>query len=161
VVAPVERHALAREQAADDLECFLEPSDLVVERNAERPELGLVPTGAEAEDEPAAGHLVDRRRHACDEPGPVKRRRRDERTERHALGRRGERRQHRPHVPRASLPPFVAVEHVIPEPHRIETARLGRPCDGDQLPPANHPLDLRQLNADCQRIAQRAHARIL
>src|SRR5215211_3388209 len=62
VVAAFESNAFAGEEAADDLERLLEARDPVVERDPERPELRLVPAGAKAEDEAAAGDLVDRDR---------------------------------------------------------------------------------------------------
>src|SRR5439155_15413574 len=48
---PVEGDPLASQQTADDLEGLLEPCGTVVEGEAEGGELGLVPSGAEAEDQ--------------------------------------------------------------------------------------------------------------
>ena len=106
-----------------------------VERDPERAELGLVPAGADAEDEATAGDLVDRRGHARDQPGRMERRRRDQRPQPHALGRRGERGERRPHVPRPALRAAVAaVEHVVAEPDRVEPRRVGGARDRDAAP---------------------------
>ena len=58
-----ERHALAVQQPADDLERLLEARDAVVERDPERAELRLVPARAERQHEAAAADLVEGRRH--------------------------------------------------------------------------------------------------
>ena len=135
VVPALERHALAAEQPADDRERLLEARHRPVERDAERAELRLVPAGADAEDEATAGDLVDRRGHARDESGRMERRRRDQRPQPHALGRRGERGERRPHVPRAALRPAVAaVEHVVAEPQRVEARRFGGARDRERAP---------------------------
>ena len=60
VPAPVEVDGTVAQERPDDRERLLEPVDAVVVREAEGAELGLVPAGAEAEDEAAAADLVDR-----------------------------------------------------------------------------------------------------
>ena len=101
--ASLERHALAREQATHDLERLLEPRGALPERDAERAELGLVPAGADPEDEPSATHLVHRRRHPGEDPGRVERRASDQRAEPDAFGGGREGRERRPRVPRPSF----------------------------------------------------------
>ena len=81
VEAPVEVDRAVLQQRPDDRERLLEPVDAMVERDAERPELGLVPAGAEAEDQPAAADLVDRRGLLGEDGGVVERRAGDQRPE--------------------------------------------------------------------------------
>src|SRR5581483_9753046 len=117
-----ERDALACEQAPDDLERLLEPRDAAVERQAEGAELVLVPAGPDAEHEPAAADLVDRRGLLRKNRGRVEGEAGDERAERHPLGRRGERGQQRPDLPRPAL--GIAVEQVVSDPDRVEADLL-------------------------------------
>ena len=87
-------------QGTDDRERLLEPGDAVVEGEAERGVLALVPSGAEAEHEAPAGDPVDGRGHLGQHRRRVEARRRDERSELHARGHGSDRRQRRPHLPR-------------------------------------------------------------
>src|SRR6185503_17926725 len=61
VELPVEVDGALTQEGADDGERLLEPIDAVIEREAERAELRVVPAGAETEDQAAATDLVDRR----------------------------------------------------------------------------------------------------
>src|SRR5581483_2522345 len=142
-------HALAGEHPPDDLERLLETGDAMVVGEPERPVLGLVPPRAEAEDEPAAADLGDRRRHLRQQPGWVEARAGDERSERHPLGDSRQRREQRPDLPGAALVASVAaVEQVVAEPDRVEAARLRDPRHRGVLGPAGLVLDLRKLDAD-------------
>ena len=147
----LERHPLAGERAPDDLERLLEARDAVVVGQAERAVLGLVPAGAEPEDEPAAAHLLDRRRHLRDQPGRMERGAGDERAELDTLGDRRQRGEHRPDLPRpALLTAVAAVEQVVAEPDRVEALLLGRAGHRGVLRPAGLVLDLGELDADPQ-----------
>ena len=149
--APLERHALAREQATHDLERLLEPRGALPERDAERAELGLVPAGADPEDEPSAAHLVDRRRHPGEDPGRVERRAGDQRAEPDAFGGRREGRERRPRVPRPAFGASVApVQQVVAEPDRVEAGGLGRASHRDDLGPPHVAFDLGELDADAE-----------
>ena len=151
VVLALERDALTRDEPAHDLERLLEAPDAPVERNAERAELRLVPAGAQAEDEPAAGDLVDRRRHARDQAGRVERGRRHQRAELHALRRRRDCCKHGPDIPRAALgASVVAIQHVVAGPDGVEAARLRAPRDRPELRPPNVALDFRKLYANVE-----------
>ena len=144
-----QRRALAGEQLPDDLEGLLEPRDAVVVRQAEGAVLGLVPAGAEAEDEAAAADLGDRRRHLREQAGRVEARAGDERAERDPLGHGGECGEQGPGLPRAALGTTVtAVEEMIAEPDRVEADRLGGPGHRDVLGPPCLALHLRQLDPD-------------
>ena len=57
VEAPVEVDGALAQERPDDRERLLEAVDAVVEREAEGPELGLVPAGAQAEHEAAAADI--------------------------------------------------------------------------------------------------------
>jgi hypothetical protein len=146
VVAAVERDVLAGEQSADDRERLLEPRDEVVERQPERAELHLVPAAAEAEDEPTAGELVRRGRHAREQARWVERGAGDERAELDALGDPREPGERRPGIPRAA--DRVAVEQMVADPHRVEADLFRRARHRRQLVPARLVLDLGQLNPD-------------
>ena len=103
VESSVDRDALLREQAPDDLERLLEPADQVVEGEAERRELRVVPAGADPEPKASTADLVDGRRHAREHPGRVVGGRRDERSELDPRCRGRESGELRPDVPGAAL----------------------------------------------------------
>ena len=156
VVAPRVADALAADEPADDLERLLEAGHAIVVRDPEGTKLGLVPARAHAEREATLRDLVDRRRHARDQPGRVEGQRGDERPEPHALGRCGERSERRPHVPRPALGAAVAaVEHVVADPDRVEAAAFSCQRDRAQLGPAHLALDLGQLDADTHAASRR------
>jgi hypothetical protein len=158
--APLERHALAGEKTTDDRERLLEPRRAFAERDAERAELGLVPAGADPEHEPAAAHLVDRRRHPGEHPRRVERGARHQRAEPDAFGRGREGREHRPRVPRTPFGTSVAaVQQVVAEPDRVEADLLGRAGHRHQLRPTDVTLDLGELHADGQRSGHRRSVR--
>ena len=151
-VAALERHALAREQAPDDLERLREPRHATLDRQPEDRVLDLDRAGAEPEHEAPARDLVDGRGHLRDEPGRMEARARDERAEPDAFRDGCEPGEHRPCLPRAALlAPVAAVEEVVAEPDRLEADLLGRPCHRHVLGPAHVALDLRQLDADSHR----------
>jgi hypothetical protein len=68
IPATVEREGALAQKPDDDLERLLEPADSMIERDVERPVLGLVPTAAQPEDQPPAGHVVGRRGHLREQP---------------------------------------------------------------------------------------------
>ena len=121
----------------------------MVERQAERAELLLVPAGAERGDEAAAAQLVDGRSLSREDSRRVERRARDERPELDALGDPGEPGERRPAVPRPALAaPVAAVEQVVADPERVEAALFRRARHRRELVATHDALDLRQLNAD-------------
>jgi hypothetical protein len=94
-----EADPVAGEQASHELERLREARNPTVERKPERSELRLVPAGADAEDEPAAGDLVHRRRRSRQHPRSVERGRCAERPQPHPRRHRRQRRELRPPVP--------------------------------------------------------------
>ena len=154
VVRAREREALAGQRAADDLERLLEARHPLVVRDAERVELALVPARAEAEHEPPAADLVDRRGHLGDQPRRVKADAGHQRADRHARRDRRQRGHQRPHLPRA----LVLVEQVVAEPDRVEARLLGGDRHRPVLGPADLSFDLRKLNSDAHTRARYARA---
>src|SRR5258706_1976710 len=115
---PVEVDGAVAEQRPDDRERLLEPRDAMVEGEAERGELGLVPARAQAEDQPSPADLVHGRSELGEHGRRMERRRRHERAEPDAGRARGDRREHRPDLPgTACRAVFVAVQEVVTEPH--------------------------------------------
>ena len=116
---------------------------------AERLVLGLVPAAAEAEDQPAAGDVVDRRGHLREEPGRPERRREDERPELDPARRRGERAEQRPRLVVARLGADRgvrrAVEEVVAEPEAVGAAVLGLAGEPEDLRPRPAGAVLRRL----------------
>src|SRR4029079_11651879 len=103
---------------ADDREGFLEPVDSMIERDPERPELGLVPAGAEAEDRRPRVYLVDRVGALGEDGRVVERRAGDERPQLDPAGRGGDAGEHGPRLPgapRGALAP--ALEGALAAPH--------------------------------------------
>jgi hypothetical protein len=150
--AAAERHPLARDESPDDLERLLEARHAVVVPQAERAILGVVPPGAEPENEAPAGDLVDRRCHLRDQSRRMKRCARHERAEADALGRGRQRCEQRPCFPRTALLAAVApVEQMVSEPNRVETDLLGRARKRHVLRPTHVALDLGMLHADLHR----------
>ena len=124
----------------------------MVEREAERPELGLVPARPEPEHEPAAGDLVDRRGLLREHGRVVEARAGDERPDGDGRRRGRQGRHERPRFPRtARLPIGPAVEEVLADPHRVETQVLDRARHVEELGPAHVALDLGELDADLER----------
>ena len=77
----------------------------------------------------------------------------DERAEPNAFRDGSEPGEHRPCFPGAALlPPVAAVKEMVTEPDRFEADLLGRPRHGHVFRPAHVALDLRQLDADVQRV---------
>ena len=120
----------------------------------------VVPAGAQAQHQPAAGDLVHRRRLLGEHERRVERGRGDERPDRHALGGLGERRR------ASSTPPTararagrVPVQQMVADPDRVEARLLGRPRDRAQLRPADLALHLGQLDADPERTPWEARNR--
>src|SRR5262249_9672152 len=129
----------------------LEAVDPVVEREAERAELRLVPARAEPQDEATAGDLVDRRGLLREERRVVERRARDERPDRRLARRRRERGHERPGLPRATgRAALPAVEEMLADPDRVEAQVVDRAGEVDELRPADLSLDLGQLHPDAE-----------
>src|SRR5204862_6539215 len=82
VEAPVEVDRAVPEQRPDDRERLVETGDPLLEREAEGPELDVVPARAEPEDEAATRDLVDRRRLLREQGGIVEAGAGDERSDR-------------------------------------------------------------------------------
>ena len=114
-----------------------------------RGELHGVPAGAKAQDQAAAGDLVDGRGQLRQHERRVERGRRHERPDGHALRRLGEAGQRRPGLPgSAGLAARVPVQEVVADPDRVEAGLLGGAGDGAELRPADLALHLGQLDAD-------------
>ena len=124
----------------------------MVEREAERAVLGLVPAGSETEDQPSSADLVDGRRLLRQHRRGMEARRCDERTE--LDPRRGRRQgsQHRPALPGPARLRFAwqPIQEVIADPDRVEPERLGAPGKRDVLGPADLALDLGELDSDLE-----------
>lgn len=105
VVGAVEVNTPVFQQAADNRERFLEPRDPMIIREPERPVFPLVPTRAQAQDQPSARDGIDGRRLLGQHGGRMKTRRRDQRSQLNPLGdgRQRGKRVHTSHGPR--LPP--------------------------------------------------------
>ena len=101
-------------------------ADAVVERVAEGVELGLVPSAAEAEDQPTVAHLVELGRHLGGERRVAEREREHERPDLDARRHRRDGGQHGPALVDAGRRPVVAKDEVVGAPHRVEPAGLGR-----------------------------------
>jgi hypothetical protein len=140
------------QQAADDREGFLEAVDPVVERHAERAELGLVPAGPDAEHEPATRDLVDRVGLLGQDRRVVEAEAGDERPELDPARHGRDRGKARPGLPRPSRRPVTpSVEQMLAEPDRVVAQVLDRADHVEDLGPAHLALDLRQLDTDLER----------
>jgi hypothetical protein len=136
------------QQGADDRQRLGEAVDAPIEGETEGPVLALVPPGAEAEDQPPAGDAIDGCRMLGEHRRRVEPDRRDERSELHPLGDRGEGGERRPHLPWS--PRHLArkvVEQVVAVPHRVEPDPLGGARHRDQFRPQHPALDLGELHA--------------
>ena len=152
VVRAVEVDRPVAEQRPDDRERLLEPVDPMVEREAERAELGLVPAGPEAEDEPAAADLVDRGRLLGQHRRVVEARARHERPELDPRRRGGEAGERRPRLPRAARlagPASDTAGGRRPRSSRSRASSIARAISSE-LGPAHLALDLGELDADLQ-----------
>jgi len=149
VEAAFVRHALAGEQSADDRERLVEARDVVVERQAERAELLLVPPGAEGSNKPTAAQFVDGSRLPGEDSRRVECGARDERADLDVLRDSREPRERRPAIPRPPLRAAVAaVEQVVAHPDRVEAALLDCSRHRCKLGPAHLALDFGELDAD-------------
>jgi hypothetical protein len=143
VVASVEGHTLAAEEADDDLEPFLEPADAVIRREPERLVLWIVPPRPHAEDQPPAGDEVERRRHLRDEPRAPEGAAEDERGEIDPLRDGGDRAQERPRLVHSLLLALRRlVEEMIGDPGGIEALGLGALGELADLRPGNRVVHL-------------------
>ena len=111
--------------------------------------LGLVPAGAEAQDQAAAADLVDRRGLLREHRRRVEARRGDERPQADPAGRGGDRGEHRPALPRPARvgDPRPAVQQVVADPDGVEADVLDPAGHRQLLRPAHDALHLGQLDA--------------
>src|SRR5207244_12479877 len=113
------------------------------ERDAERLELDLVPTGAHAEHETAAADLVDGCRHLREDRRWMEHEAGHQRTQTHPLGDRRQTCQQRPGLPRSALRPATSpIEVVVADPDRVEANLLCGARHRDVPGPADIALDL-------------------
>src|SRR6266508_5886102 len=130
----------------------------MVERNAEGPELGLVPTGAEPEHQSPAADLLNRGRLSGQQPGRAEARARYEGPQPNPIGHGRERAEETPRVPRtALLAAIVPVEEVVAEPDRVEADVFGRTGHGGVLRPRHLTLDLGKLHPNAH-LVRRGHS---
>ena len=144
----VEGGALVGPHPAQDLERLAELGQACADRReriAVLLVLDLVPAGAEADDQPAAAHLVERGRHLREERGRPIADAEDELSDTHAPGdRRGRDR----FGPRLEHPDALVrqIDEVIDDPDRIEAGLVGRLGDLACLAPGG--AELRQADAE-------------
>ena len=121
----------------------------MVEREAERPELLLVPPRPEGHPQPAAAELVDRSGRTREQPRLAERGARDQWAELDPLRHHGKAGEHGPAVPRSALRTVAAaIEQMVSDPDRVEAGLLRRAGELRVLGPAHLALDLRKLDAD-------------
>ena len=123
--AAVEVGPAVADQVADDRQRLLESADLVVGRVAEGLVLRVVPATPDAEDEPAAADVVERRGHLGQQGRVAERRAHDDRPELDALRRLGDGRQDRPALVDAGRLAIEPEEQMVEDPDRVEPRRLG------------------------------------
>ena len=151
VPLPVEVDGTVAQERPDDRERLLELVDAVVEREAERAELRLVPAGTQPEDEPSAADLVDRGSLLGQQGRVVEVRAGDEWPELDPVRGCRDRRQQRPGLQRPACRPVrPAVEQVLADPDRIEAEELDGADHVEQLRPADLAFDFGELDADLQ-----------
>ena len=151
---PVEVRLPIVEHRGDDPQALLERVETALERHAERRELGLVPAGAQAEDEPPTADLVERLGHLREQRRVPQRHRRDVGAEPDPRHGDGERREQRHGFPGpAPRDRRVAEPEVVGDPERVEADGLAGLRHGQDVVPArrgavHRPLDVRQVQAE-------------
>ena len=154
---PVEVRVAVVEHRGDDPQALLERVEATLEGHAERGELGLVPAGAQAEDESPAADLVERLGHLREQGRVPQRHSRDVGAEpdpRHGDRQRREQRHRLPGA--APLPRRVAEPEVVGDPQRVEAHGLAGPGHREDVGPAwrrpvHRPFDVRQVEAEGDR----------
>jgi hypothetical protein len=112
----------------------------MVERHAEGRELGLVPTGAQAEGEAPTADLVQRRRHLGQDGRIAKGGTGDECANLDPGGRLGQRREDGPALPDAARRPVRRpVDEMVVEPEGIEARPFRSPGEVPYLGVARRP----------------------
>src|SRR4029079_11217188 len=100
----------------------------MIEGDSERAELRLVPAGAQAQDQPATGDLVDRVGPLREDGRVVERRAGDKWAQLAPRRHRGQRSAPRPRLPRSPRGPVLpAVEEMLAGPHGVVAEVLERP----------------------------------
>ena len=120
-------HPLAADERQDDRNRLFEPADAVVERVAECRVLGLVPPGAEPEDQPPVRDLVDRRRHLRRDRGRPEPGAQDDRAKLGTLRRGRDGCEQRRRLVQARLVLVGETEEdVVIQPEAVDAAGLGQ-----------------------------------
>src|SRR5262249_51106821 len=122
-----EARVILAPELRDDLEALRQPAGPLVCRPEVEPVRLVIagePAGADAEDEPAAAHLVDRRRHLREQGGGPVRVAGDEHADAETARLRRERRKERPAL--ETRPVLVAEDRheVVVDPRAVEAERL-------------------------------------
>ena len=113
------------QQWLEDLQCFFEPVDSMIEGQPERLILQLVPSRADTQDQTSVAYLINRRRHFRQDRRIAEGIASHQRTDLHALCRFGQCRQHGPAFPDSpGRLTRIAVEEMVGEPDAIEAIRL-------------------------------------
>src|SRR5256886_6222576 len=123
VVASVEIDRSTGPQGLDDGDPLLETVEAFLERRKPDPKrlvLGDIPSGADPEDQPAAGEEVDGGGHPGEQGRVSKRHRAHQRAEPDPASALRQRRQRRPAFERRPLPVSTEAEEMIRAPQRIE-----------------------------------------
>ena len=140
---------LAGEEPPDDGERLDEPAGPVVVGEAECLELVAVPSGPDAEHEPAIGDLIERCGLLRQHGRVVERGRGHQGSDRHALRHRGDSGEDRPRLPRTRDAPIgISIQQMVADPHRVEPDCLGGRGDVLELGPPHHPFHLGELHSD-------------
>ena len=140
------------QQRLNDGEGFRESRYAPIERKAKRPILGLVPSRAEAKDEPPTTDLVHGRGQLREHGGIVETGAGHQRPDRDAARNRGNPGQLRPGFPRAARTVrIIPVQQMIANPDGIEAQLLAESNHCRNFRPANISLHFGKLEADLQR----------
>src|SRR4051812_15202013 len=123
VILPLEIRVSVAQEWRDDVDCILEPADAMIKRQSEHIEIGLMPAGAEAEDQAAITDLIDHFGRLGDDARIAEQHAGDEDSEGDALRRGGDPGESRPPLPDAAklLHVVVAYDEMIGEPGAVKS----------------------------------------